>query len=107
MMIGVGIKSLVVYLPMLEWLPRLRLNGSALPLSGPSPVSVSLEAFFFLTFYIISGKNMCAYEQFFRGLCDENEMDLAIHGRKINKRKINYYLYSSLRVTYEKNVCFI
>lgn len=46
-----GNKSLVVYLPMLEWLPRLRLNGSALPLSGPSPVSVSLGAFFFLTFY--------------------------------------------------------
>jgi hypothetical protein len=52
MMIGVGTKSLVVYLPMLEWLPRFRLNGSALPLSGPSPVSVSLGAFFFLTFYI-------------------------------------------------------
>lgn len=60
-----GGKSLVVvYLPMLEWLPRLRLNGSALPLSGPSPVSVSL-GFFFLTFYI--NTSVCAY---LRDVCD-------------------------------------
>lgn len=55
---------MVVYLPMLEWLPRLRLNGSALPLSGPSPVSVSL-GFFFLTFYI--NTSVCAY---LRDVCD-------------------------------------
>jgi hypothetical protein len=35
---------LLPYLPMLEWLPRLRLKGSALPLSG-SLGSVSFGAF--------------------------------------------------------------